>query len=115
MGVSQTRRMGLAVSPEDVTAYQRDGAVLIKGVLPGAELELLERGLEQIHGTPTEMFSRFEAPDGRGETMADHFQACTAFPAPVAQRSPVAELAARLMGASSDSWFSTRCFTSAKG
>ena len=116
MGVSQTRRMGLAVSPEDVTAYQRDGAVLIKGVLSGAELELLERGLEQIHGTPSEMFSRFEAPDGRGETMVDQFPSLhSIFLHQLLKEGPVAELAARLMGASSAQLVLDQMFYKRKG
>ena len=116
MGGTQAGRIGPAVSAEDVTAYRRDGAVLIKGVLSGAELELLERGLEQIHGTPSDMFSRFEAPDGCGETMVDQFPSLRSrFLRQLLEEAPVAELAARLMGVPSAQLILDQMFYKRKG
>ncbi len=116
MAVTQAGRIGLTVSAEDVTAYRRDGAVLIKGVLSGAELELLERGLEQIHGTPSDMFSRFEAPGGCGETMVDQFPSLhSRFLRQLLEEAPVAELAARLMGVPSAQLILDQMFYKRKG
>jgi hypothetical protein len=116
MAVAHAGRIGLAVSAEDVTAYRRDGAVLIKGVLSGAELGLLERGLEHIHGTPSDMFSRFEAPGGCGETMVDQFPSLRSrFLRQLFEEAPVAELAARLMGVPSAQLILDQMFYKRKG
>lgn len=92
----------LAITEEQIDAYQRDGAVLIKGVLSRDELELLEAGLEEVHSRPSAMFSRVEAADGTGETIVDQLPSSRS---PLLQRlireSPAAELAARMMRAPS--------------
>jgi ectoine hydroxylase-related dioxygenase (phytanoyl-CoA dioxygenase family) len=92
----------LAVSAEAIAAYERDGAVLVKGVLTRDELALLEAGLEEVHGRPSAMFSRVTAADGRGETMVDQLPSARS---PLLQRlieeGPAAELAARMMRARS--------------
>jgi ectoine hydroxylase-related dioxygenase (phytanoyl-CoA dioxygenase family) len=92
----------VAVSEDEIAAYQRDGAVLIKGVLSADELALLEAGLEEVHGRPSAMFSRVAAADGKGETMVDQLPSARS---PLLRRlieqGPAAELAARMMRAPS--------------
>lgn len=89
----------LAVSADDIAAYRRDGAVLIKGLLSADELKLLEAGLEEAHGEPSSMFSRYGSPEGQGETVVDQFPSLrSAHLRRLMQEGPMAELAGRLMG-----------------
>ncbi len=92
----------VAVSPEQIAAYRRDGAVLIKGLLTREEVALLEQGLEEVHADAGELYSKVQSDDGRGETLAAQFPSLRS-PATLRllRESPAAELAARLMGAAS--------------
>lgn len=92
----------LRITDDQIDAYQRDGAVLIKGVLSVEEIALLEAGLEEVQARPSAMFSRVAAADGTGETIVDQLPSLRS---PLLQRlirqSPAAELAARMMRAPS--------------
>ncbi|MCB2079112.1 MAG: phytanoyl-CoA dioxygenase family protein [Novosphingobium sp.] len=92
----------LELDPALVTAFHRDGAVLVRGFLTDAELAMLEAGVEEVKDRPSAMYSRVESSDGSGETIVDQFPG---------QRSPnlagllekgrSAELAARMLGTDS--------------
>ena len=62
-----------AVSDEEITSYQRDGAVLLKSILPLNWVTLVRDGLEEIHCRPGDMTSRATGPDGRGEITIDQY------------------------------------------
>ena len=92
----------LPVSDEDIAAYRRDGAVLIRNLLSRDELALLEAGIEQGRKQPSAMYSRYQGASGSGETIIDQLPSKRS---PMLHRlfeeSPVAELAARMMGSPS--------------
>jgi ectoine hydroxylase-related dioxygenase (phytanoyl-CoA dioxygenase family) len=87
-----------SLTPEQIAQYQRDGAILIKGVLRGAELELLAQGLEEARANPGERFTKVQSPAGEGETLLEMFpsQHCPSLRKVVASGT-VAEVAGRLM------------------
>lgn len=92
----------ISVTQQDINCYQRDGAVLLKGVLNREQLALLEAGIEEAYASPGSRFSRVSNADGEGETFVEQY---------VSQRSPslralmdsgiVGEVAGRLMQAPS--------------
>ena len=88
-----------AVDGDLLEAYQRDGAVLVKGLLSPDEIALLARGLDEINADPGELYSLVEGGDGNGRTMAGQFPSLNS---PLLRRfiteGPGAQLAARLMG-----------------
>jgi ectoine hydroxylase-related dioxygenase (phytanoyl-CoA dioxygenase family) len=86
------------ISPEAIAAYQRDGAVLLKGVMSADEVALLRQGLEEAHAAPTGRYSKVSSADGAGATIVDQF-ASLASPSLAALLAPgkVARIAARLM------------------
>ncbi len=92
----------ITVTPEQVAQYQRDGAILIKGILTDEELRLLERGLEEAYNGPSETFTRDRSPTGEGETMIEQFPSlrCPSLQSLI-KIGNVPQLAARMMGASS--------------
>ncbi len=98
----QDQRQRVAVTADQIAAYRRDGAVLIKGVLSPGELALLETGLEEIRADAGELYSLVQSDDGRGETLAAQFPSLRS-PSTVRllREGPAAQLAARLMGAPS--------------
>lgn len=53
--------------------YQRDGAVLLKGILTTEERLLLERGVEESNSNPGRRSTRATNPDGEGETFLETF------------------------------------------
>ncbi len=61
------------ISEEQVACYNRDGAVLLKGVLSAAELDWLVRGVEESYNNPGKRFSRAASPTGKGETFLETF------------------------------------------
>jgi ectoine hydroxylase-related dioxygenase (phytanoyl-CoA dioxygenase family) len=61
------------VSDEDVRAYQRDGAVVIRQVMSKPWLDLLAEGLEEIRGNPGGMTSILSSRAGEGETLVDQY------------------------------------------
>lgn len=92
----------LGITEQDIADYQRDGAVLLKGVLDADNLRLLEAGVEEIFQEPGHRYSKVSSKSGEGETVVAQY---------VSQRSPslrtfmasglVGEMAARLMRAPS--------------
>jgi len=92
----------LPVTDEDIAAYRRDGAVLIRNLLSKDELALLKAGIEQGREKPSAMFSRYQGSSGSGETIIDQLPSKRS---PMLRRlleeSPVAQLAARTMGSPS--------------
>jgi ectoine hydroxylase-related dioxygenase (phytanoyl-CoA dioxygenase family) len=92
----------IAVTPETIAAYQRDGAVLVKGLLAPGEIALLEAGLEEIRADAGELYSLVQSDDGRGETLAAQYPSLRS-PSTLRllREGPGARLAARLMGVSS--------------
>jgi hypothetical protein len=61
----------LAVTPEQIATYQRDGAVLLKGVLSADDLRLLEQGVEEAYADPGRRSSIVRSPEGEGETLVE--------------------------------------------
>lgn len=57
------------ITPDDIRAYQRDGAVHLQSVLQGEALAQLTRGLEELHARPTGQITRVKAADGEGGTL----------------------------------------------
>ena len=86
------------ITSEVIAAYQRDGAVLVKGALSAEELEWLEVGLEETRDNPSEMFSNYGGTGGDGATVVDQFPSLR-FPSlhRLMEKGPVAELAGRVM------------------
>ena len=91
-----------SVTAEQIRQYQRDGAILIKGVLSSEELALLEHGLEEARAAPGERYTRVQSPAGEGETLLDMFPSlnCPSLGRLLAS-GRIAELAGRLMAAPS--------------
>ncbi len=106
----------IAVRPADIASYQRDGAVLLKGVLRPDQLRLLEDGIEEAYANPGSRFSRVSNADGEGETFVEQY---------VSQRSPslkalmdsgvVGEIAGRLMETPSAQLILDQLFYKAQG
>lgn len=59
------------ITADDIIAYRRDGAIVLRGVIPKDDVALLERGIEEAFGAPGGMSSRVAGMDGRGSTMVD--------------------------------------------
>jgi ectoine hydroxylase-related dioxygenase (phytanoyl-CoA dioxygenase family) len=107
---------GMTVTADQVAQYQRDGAILIKGVLTPEELDLLERGVEEAHTAPGERFTRVQSPNGEGETLLEMFPSlhCPSL-AKLLATGRVAELAGRLMAVSSAQLVLDQTFYKAAG
>jgi len=90
------------ICEEQVAQYQRDGALLIKGVLVDEELELLERGLEEAHTAPGARYTKVQSPEGKGETLLEMFPSlhCPSLQN-LLQIGVIPEIAGRLMSSSS--------------
>ena len=61
----------ITVTDEQIAIYQRDGAVLLKGVLDATDLRLLERGVEEAYADPGPRSSTVRSPEGEGETLVE--------------------------------------------
>jgi Phytanoyl-CoA dioxygenase (PhyH) len=107
---------GLNISDDDVARYQRDGAVLIKGVLAGEGLRALEAGIEEIYQAPGGRHSKISGADGQGETMVEQYvgQRSAALRA-LLDHGAVGQLAARLMRTPSAQLILDQIFYKAKG
>ncbi|MBU6267131.1 MAG: phytanoyl-CoA dioxygenase family protein [Sphingomonadales bacterium] len=83
---------------EQIRAYERDGAVLLKQALSLDWVSRIGAALDAIAGGAGRMTSRFAGADGRGETVTDQFSSL-AHPvlAEAVARSPLGGLAARAM------------------
>ena len=93
---------GIGICAEQIAQYQRDGALLIKGVLSEAELHMLERGVEEAHTAPGTRFTKVQSPEGQGETLLEMFPSlhCPSLQ-DLLRTSVVPEIAGRLMGSPS--------------
>ena len=93
---------GVQLTEDQIELFQRDGAVLLKGILTAEERFLLEQGVEESNRNPGKRSSRATNPEGQGETFMETFPS---------QRSPalrqlleigrIPEIAARMMRATS--------------
>lgn len=92
----------LAISSDQISAYARDGAVLLKGVLNDEEKALLTAGLQQAYAEPDERSSVVRAQDGTGETRIGTFPSTTS-PAlgRLMESGVVGQIAGRIMQAPS--------------
>ena len=84
---------------ELAAAYRRDGAVLVRNVLSGEELEWLEAGLDEVHAAPSDMFSKYGGTGGDGLTVIDQLPSLRSpHLRRLVEEGPIAELAGELMG-----------------
>jgi ectoine hydroxylase-related dioxygenase (phytanoyl-CoA dioxygenase family) len=63
----------LQISAEDIAAYQRDGAVLLKGVLDRTQLELLEKGVEEVFNNLGKRYTSIGSPTQPGKTVVREY------------------------------------------
>jgi hypothetical protein len=92
----------VSVSAEDIATYQRDGAVLLKGVLDPAALQLLETGVEEVHRNLGKRFTAVGSSMSAGKTVVREYVSQDS-PAlsTLLQQGIVGELGAALMQTSS--------------
>jgi len=61
------------LSKSQIETYRRDGAVLVRGVLDRAHLDMLECGLEGVVSCPGTRSARLQGSGGAGETLLEQF------------------------------------------
>lgn len=61
------------ISDEQVAAYQRDGAILLKGVLSDEQQSLLAQGVDECFRNPGSRSTRASDRDGQGTTFLESF------------------------------------------
>lgn len=90
---------GLDIREEDMAAYNRDGAVVLRGVLDASGRALLEAGVEEAYRHRDHRHSIVRTPEGTGETLVEQYpsQHSPSLAALVASGVPGA-IAARMMG-----------------
>lgn len=95
-------RPPLDILPDDIAAYQRDGAVVLRGVLDAQALALLEAGVEEAYRNRDHRHSIVRTAEGTGETLVEQYpsQNSPALAALVASGLP-GEIAGRMMGSPS--------------
>ena len=92
----------MLLSEEDIKAYQRDGAVLLKGVLTEQEVALLAAGLEESRHHPGKRATHATSPTGDGVTFLETFPSLASGSlSALLESSRIPEIAARMMRASS--------------
>ena len=83
---------------QQIRAYERDGAVLLKGALSRDWVARIAEALDEIVGGAGRMTSRFAGVDGQGETVTDQFSSLShPMLADAVARSPLGAIAARAM------------------
>jgi ectoine hydroxylase-related dioxygenase (phytanoyl-CoA dioxygenase family) len=86
------------ISDAEVAAYQRDGAILLRGVLGGEWVQNLADAIEDLRDNPGPLSSRFTNTDGQGETFTDQFASVRSRAlSQLIENSSLCEVAARLM------------------
>jgi len=92
------RRAAAVATPEQVAAYQRDGAVCLRQLLTPAEVAQLQRGIETNLARPSPRALVASRPDDPGRFIEDfcNWQHNADYRA-LAIHSPLPEVAARLM------------------
>ena len=90
---------GMRLSAEDLEAFSRDGAIIVRGLFTPAEVALIERGIERNLAEPGPMFKVASTPDDPGRFVEDfcNWQRIDEF-RQVAFESAAAEVAQQLMG-----------------
>ena len=93
------QRVQARVTDDDVTAFRRDGAVCIRGLLNAAELRELHDGIEANLAVPSPRAKIASRPDDPGRFFEDfcNWQHIAAYRRFITD-SPLARLAQRLMG-----------------
>ncbi|MCP4841756.1 MAG: phytanoyl-CoA dioxygenase family protein [Halieaceae bacterium] len=81
------------IAPSEIVSLNRDGAVLLKNVLPQLWLDILEEGLEQANRQPGGMSSNVDGPLRIDQFPSNQSPALARFIA----ESPVAELVGRAL------------------
>lgn len=104
------------INDDQISQYQRDGAVLLRNALGREEMELLEQGLEESHSNPGKRFSRARGPGGEGETFLETFP-CLQSPSlkKLLDIGRIPEIAARMMRAPSAQLILDQVFYKEKG
>lgn len=92
-------RVNACLTDADVQAFQRDGAVVVRGLLNAEELGWLTEGIEANLAAPGPMAKVASRPEDPGRFFEDfcNWQRIPAF-ARFIRRTPLARLAQRLMG-----------------
>jgi ectoine hydroxylase-related dioxygenase (phytanoyl-CoA dioxygenase family) len=87
-------------SPDDVAAFQRDGAVVIRGLFNAAEMALLEHGIERNMAAPSDLAIVASRPEDPGYFIEDfcNWQRIDQYRRFIFE-SPAAAAAGALMGA----------------
>ncbi len=90
------------ITEEQIAQYQRDGAILLKGVFTAEEQKLLEEGIEASYQSPSKRSTKTSDRKGRGETFLESFSFLNS-PSlnTLLETSPIPEIAARMMRAPS--------------
>lgn len=93
---------GADIRDEDIAAYQRDGAVVLRGVLSAEALTLLEAGVEEAYHNRDHRHSIVRTAAGTGETLVEQYpsQNSPSLAALVASGVP-GKIAARMMDTAS--------------
>jgi ectoine hydroxylase-related dioxygenase (phytanoyl-CoA dioxygenase family) len=105
-----------SIREEDIAAFARDGAVVLRGVLDGAQVAQLEAGVEEARRERDHRHSIVRTSEGTGETLVLQYpsQSSPALAALVASGIPGA-IAARMMGTSSAQLVFDQIFHKAAG
>lgn len=92
-------RTQLAIREQDIAAYNRDGAVVLRGVLGAEALSLLEAGVEEAYRNRDHRHSIVRTAEGTGETLVEQYpsQSSPSLAALIESGLP-GEIAARMMG-----------------
>ena len=99
-----------SITDDDISVFDRDGAVCLRGIFEGKWLGMIAEGLEQALAEPGP-YSRSPSPEeDPGQFFTDYFMWHRV---PVLHRfaveSPAGAVAARLLGASQVNFFLTDC------
>jgi ectoine hydroxylase-related dioxygenase (phytanoyl-CoA dioxygenase family) len=88
----------VVICDQQIAQYQRDGALVIRGVLGREQLDLLERGVEEAHKAPGARYTKVQSPQGEGETLLEMFPSlhCASLQN-LLRTSVIPEIAGRLM------------------
>lgn len=104
------------VTEEVVDTYRRDGVVVLVGVIDSGWIDMLRRGVRTNLANPTER-ARVWHQDRNGQASLYDSQAWRSIPEYCAfiEQSPIAELAGRVMGATSVNFFFDAIFVRSPG
>lgn len=111
MAAMTAERAGVAVTDADVTAYERDGVVCLRGAFDPDWVERLRDAVERDIRAPGPMALNFAEGSTPGRFFGDMFM-WTRDPEfrAAALESPAAEIAARLMGSCTADFFYDQLF-----